>query len=471
MEFTSFQELHRILSDKIFKSVLVSSVLIALIASGLLIALDILKVREEIARNSSQLVSQLESNHFSFTGQDNIHQSILALNNIIAKAPVKEFLYKLPDGTPGFHLEKESSAQSSGWFSALFLKSLASYQLTPKEGRNQNQGSFFITIDVNQYAERLELRSLIIFCVGLALALLLSIVVSFLSPRLLRQQLIKTGRTALPKDLAPDQQTNSSYQNSTQCKLNQDLHEALEHHELSLLYQPQVNLKEKKVVGAEILLRWQHPEKGLISPEQFIPMAENSLDIIPIGDWVLESACHQLQNWHNSGHKHFRIAVNLSAIQLKDKNITDRIKYLLSKYKIPPHLLELEITETWLMDDLSLASAQLNRIKKTGVLLALDDFGTGYSSLSYLKQFPFDKIKIDKSFIEGLPGNWENSVIVDSIIQLGNSFGLPVIAEGIEHREQEDHLTQSGCYEGQGYLYGMPMSSGEMTSYLQNHRD
>lgn len=176
-----------------------------------------------------------------------------------------------------------------------------------------------------------------------------------------------------------------------------DLHQALERNELSLRFQPQINLHTMQVVGAEALLRWKHPDKGLISPAMFIPMAENSLDIIPIGDWVLESSCSQLNHWHQSGYNHFRMAVNLSAIQLQDKSIVERVEYLLNKYQIPPHMLELEVTETSIMEDIEVSSEQLKSLKKTGVLLALDDFGTGYSSLSYLKKFPFDKVKIDKS--------------------------------------------------------------------------
>ncbi|WOG29339.1 putative bifunctional diguanylate cyclase/phosphodiesterase [Endozoicomonas sp. 8E] len=254
-------------------------------------------------------------------------------------------------------------------------------------------------------------------------------------------------------------------------KLERDLHEALKHHELSLVYQPQIDFKTSRMVGAEALLRWKHPEKGLISPEMFIPMAEDNLEIIPIGDWVLESACQQLHEWHKTEFHDLRIAVNLSAIQLRDKNIVDRIKYLLEKYQIPPRLLEIEVTETSIMEDIELSSEQLNNIKATGITLAMDDFGTGYSSLSYLKQFPFDKLKIDKSFVEGLPGNKENTVIVEAIIQLGRSFGIKVIAEGIENREQETHLIKSGCTEGQGYFYSKPLADQEFAEFLRNWKN
>lgn len=249
-------------------------------------------------------------------------------------------------------------------------------------------------------------------------------------------------------------------------KLEMDLHQALDHHELSLVYQPQVNYQTEGVVGVEALLRWKHPEKGSISPDMFIPMAESSLDIIPIGDWVLEAACYQLHEWHASGFPNLRMAINLSAIQLQDKHIVERVTYLLQKYQIPPEKMELEVTETCILEDVETSKKQLANLKNIGVILTLDDFGTGYSSLSYLKKFPFDKIKIDKSFVEGLPENKENSVIVEAIIQLGRNFDLEVLAEGIETIEQEDYLVRSGCLEGQGYFYGKPMPEQEFIDYL-----
>lgn len=251
-------------------------------------------------------------------------------------------------------------------------------------------------------------------------------------------------------------------------KLEMDLHQALDHHELSLRFQPQVDLKTLQVIGVEALLRWKHPDKGPISPDTFIPMAETSMDIIPIGDWVLESACHQLDIWRQYGYTDLRMAVNLSAVQLQDKNIVERVEYLLNKYQIPADKLELEVTETSIMEDIETSSEQLRNLKQTGIILALDDFGTGYSSLSYLKKFPFDKIKIDKSFVEDLPDSKENAVIVEAIIQLGKSFGLEVIAEGVETASQENHLRQAGCLEGQGYFYGKPIPEEEFLDLLKN---
>ena len=250
-------------------------------------------------------------------------------------------------------------------------------------------------------------------------------------------------------------------------KLEMDLHQALEHHELSLVFQPQMNLHSRSLVGAEALLRWKHPEKGYISPDMFIPIAESSLDIIPIGDWVLESACHKLHEWHKSGYPELRLAINLSAIQLRDKHIVDRVSYLLHKYHIDPDKLELEVTETCILEDVDLSREQLQKLKNIGVILTLDDFGTGYSSLAYLQKFPFDKIKIDKSFVEDIPENKENKVIVEAIIQLGKSFNIDVLAEGIETAEQEHYLIGSDCLEGQGYYYGKPMSDEDFRVYLQ----
>ncbi len=251
-------------------------------------------------------------------------------------------------------------------------------------------------------------------------------------------------------------------------RLEMDLHQALENRELSLAFQPQFNYQKGELVGAEALLRWNHPEKGLISPDMFIPMAEHSLDIIPIGDWVLENACQQLSNWHHVGYQNLRMAVNLSAIQLQDQNIVDRIAFLLNKYQIPPETLELEVTETSIIDDLEASKAQLQNIKSIGVTLALDDFGTGYSSLGYLKQFPFDKIKIDKSFVDDLPHNRENCGIVEAIVQIGKSFGLKVLAEGVETVEQEAYLAKKGCQEGQGYYYGKPLSAHDFINLVSS---
>ena len=249
-------------------------------------------------------------------------------------------------------------------------------------------------------------------------------------------------------------------------KLEMDLSQALTQEEFTLVYQPQVDFVTNQLVGTEALLRWNHPEKGNIPPDTFIPMAENSLDIIPIGDWVLESACLQLKKFREANFPSLRMAINLSAIQLQDKHLVNRVSYLLHKYKIPPHQLELEVTETSILDDIELSKKQLNKIKDIGVILTLDDFGTGYSSLGYLQKLPFDKIKIDKSFVQEVPNNKENRGIIEAIIQIGKSFNIDILAEGIENKKQEKYLIESGCLEGQGYYYGKPMSANDFNKYM-----
>ncbi|WP_426416241.1 putative bifunctional diguanylate cyclase/phosphodiesterase [Aestuariirhabdus sp. LZHN29] len=254
-------------------------------------------------------------------------------------------------------------------------------------------------------------------------------------------------------------------------RLERELGEALALDQLQLVYQPQIDLDNGRVAGAEALLRWEHPEQGWISPEIFIPLAEKSDLIIGIGEWVLDRACAQLKIWHTMGFPELRMAVNLSAVQLRQADLTELVVRMLQKHQIPPHTLELEMTETGIMEDLQAAATALRAIKKSGVQLAMDDFGTGYSSLSYLKLLPFDKIKIDKSFVQEIVDNQDDSTIVRAIIQLGESLGLPVIAEGVETQAHEAYLIQHGCQEGQGYYYCKPVPPDNFAEYLRkSHR-
>ncbi|RRJ83848.1 putative bifunctional diguanylate cyclase/phosphodiesterase [Aestuariirhabdus litorea] len=250
-------------------------------------------------------------------------------------------------------------------------------------------------------------------------------------------------------------------------RLERELSEALAMDQLQLVYQPQIDFRTGQVAGAEALLRWEHPEQGWISPEIFIPLAEKSDLIIAIGEWVLDRACAQLKVWHGMGFPELRMAVNLSAVQLKQTDLTDLVVRTLSKHQLPPQTLELEMTETGIMEDLQAAATALKAIKKSGVLLALDDFGTGYSSLSYLKQLPFDKIKIDKSFVQEITDSHDDSSIVRAIIQLGESLELQVIAEGVETAAHETYLIQHGCQEGQGYYYCKPVPDPLFIEYLR----
>ena len=250
-------------------------------------------------------------------------------------------------------------------------------------------------------------------------------------------------------------------------ELEKDLREALPRNQLYLVYQPQISYRDHRVVGVEALLRWQHPELGMVPPDQFIPLAEQNGSIISIGEWVLDQACRQLREWHDQGFSELRMAVNLSTVQLHHSELPRVVNNLLQAYRLPPRSLELEVTETGLMEDISTAAQHLLSLRRSGALIAIDDFGTGYSSLSYLKSLPLDKIKIDKSFVQDLLDDDDDATIVRAIIQLGKSLGMQVIAEGVETAEQETYIVAQGCHEGQGYHYSKPLSARELTSFLK----
>lgn len=245
-------------------------------------------------------------------------------------------------------------------------------------------------------------------------------------------------------------------------RIKKELLEALSKQQLYLAYQPQMDYSSHKIVGVEVLLRWQHPELGMISPDVFIPLAEQSNDIIVLGEWVLEHACQQLRNWIDEGIRGVRVAVNLSATQLHHVDLLRQVREKLSLYNLPPDSLELEVTETGLMEDIQAAASNLHGLREMGVRLVIDDFGTGYSSLSYLKTLPLDKIKIDKSFVQDIFDCEDNATIVKTIIQLSKNLGMRVIAEGVETPEQEEFLIALGCNEGQGYWYGKPATATEV---------
>ncbi|CAK9887691.1 MULTISPECIES: putative bifunctional diguanylate cyclase/phosphodiesterase [Pseudomonas] len=250
-------------------------------------------------------------------------------------------------------------------------------------------------------------------------------------------------------------------------ELEKDLREALPRNQLFLVYQPQISYRDHRVVGVEALLRWQHPELGMVPPDQFIPLAEQNGNIITIGEWVLDQACRQLRDWHDQGFSELRMAVNLSTVQLHHNELPRVVNNLLQIYRLPPRSLELEVTETGLMEDISTAAQHLLSLRRSGALIAIDDFGTGYSSLSYLKSLPLDKIKIDKSFVQDLLDDDDDATIVRAIIQLGKSLGMQVIAEGVETAEQEAYIIAQGCHEGQGYHYSKPLPARELTAFLK----
>ena len=253
-------------------------------------------------------------------------------------------------------------------------------------------------------------------------------------------------------------------------ELEKDLRDALSLNQLHLVYQPQVDYRDHSVVGVEALLRWQHPQHGFVPPDLFIPLAEQNGTIIPIGEWILDQTCRQLREWHDQGFAELRMAVNLSTVQLHHAELPRVVNNLMQVYRLPLRSLELEVTETGLMEDINTAAQHLLSLRRSGALIAIDDFGTGYSSLSYLKSLPLDKIKIDKSFVQDLLEDEDDATIVRAIIQLGKSLGMQVIAEGVETVEQEAYIMAQGCNEGQGYLYSKPLPARELTAYLKQAR-
>jgi diguanylate cyclase (GGDEF)-like protein len=250
-------------------------------------------------------------------------------------------------------------------------------------------------------------------------------------------------------------------------ELEKDLREALARDQFHLVYQPQISYRDHRVVGVEALIRWIHPEHGFVPPDQFIPLAEQNGSIIAIGEWVLDQACKQLREWHDQGFSDLRMAVNLSTVQLHHAELPRVVNNLLQIYRLPSRSLELEVTETGLMEDITTAAQHLLSLRRSGALIAIDDFGTGYSSLSYLKSLPLDKIKIDKSFVQDLLDDDDDATIVRAIIQLGKSLGMQVIAEGVETAEQEAYIISEGCHEGQGYFYSKPLPARELLVYLK----
>ena len=246
------------------------------------------------------------------------------------------------------------------------------------------------------------------------------------------------------------------------------LSHALERNELFLCYQPQVDLQSNRIIGAEALVRWHHPLHGNVMPVQFISVAEENGLIPPIGEWVLREACRQNQEWRKLGLMEITMAVNLSVVQFRQKNLGEVIKNILHESALAPSGLEIEITESILMQDAEAAILLLEDIKTMGLKLSVDDFGTGYSSLSYLKRLPIDKFKIDQSFVRDLATDTDDAVIVSAIISMAHSLGLKVIAEGVETAEQLAFLKQQGCDEIQGYYFSQPVSAGEFTKLLSS---
>lgn len=258
---------------------------------------------------------------------------------------------------------------------------------------------------------------------------------------------------------------------SDRLMIESNMRHALERHEFSLMYQPQFDLKTGKVFGMEALIRWHHPSMGMVSPEKFIPLAEDTGLIVSIGEWVIKTACEQLKVFQNTGLQNLTAAVNLSSRQFKESNLIPSIAKILHDTGLAGEHLELELTESILMGHSQEITSTLCELKNMGLRLAIDDFGTGYSSLSYLKSFPMDKLKIDQSFVKDISTGGDNSAIVKAIINLGHSLNLRVIAEGVETKEQLDFLTAHNCNEIQGYYYSKPLNAEEFRSFVELHNN
>lgn len=244
------------------------------------------------------------------------------------------------------------------------------------------------------------------------------------------------------------------------------LRSALTRNELTLYYQPKVNLDSGIITGSEALLRWMHPQWGLTSPQRFVQIAEDSGLIVPIGQWVLREACMQARRWMDSGLTPGVVAVNVSALEFRHRDFVKSVRTILNETGLAPNGLQLEITESVLMRDVASSAAVLTQLKNMGVELAVDDFGTGYSSLSYLIQFPIDVLKIDQSFVRNIDVTANNSIIVSAVINMGNNLKHRVIAEGVEQESQLSFLKHHHCEEGQGYLFSRPLSAGHFATLL-----
>jgi EAL domain-containing protein (putative c-di-GMP-specific phosphodiesterase class I) len=247
------------------------------------------------------------------------------------------------------------------------------------------------------------------------------------------------------------------------------LHNALDKGEFELAYQPKMDLKTGSVVGAEALIRWRHPDRGLVEPALFVPIAEDCGLIKPIGRWVVHEACRQAQAWQDAGLPPIPVSVNISAVEFRSKGFLQNIVDTLNETCLDPRYLEIELTESVLMAHVEVASSALRALKTLGVQLAIDDFGTGWSSLSYLRHFPIDALKVDKSFVQEITSGSNAAPIVKAVISMGKSLKHRVIAEGVETHDQLAFLQAEDCDEGQGYYFCRPMFASQLARILEGH--
>jgi EAL domain-containing protein (putative c-di-GMP-specific phosphodiesterase class I) len=241
---------------------------------------------------------------------------------------------------------------------------------------------------------------------------------------------------------------------------------ALERAEFALYYQPKINLQTKGIVGAEALIRWRHAERGLLYPAQFIPIAEECGLIMSIDRWVLREGCRQIRAWEEMGRRPVPVSFNISAAEFRDKKFLEYVRVMLNEIGLDPGYLELELTESVLMQNAEAAAVVLKALKSIGVRLAIDDFGTGYSSLSYLSHFPIDVLKIDQSFIHEINTHQKNATIINAVIGMCDGLRCQAVAEGVETQEQANFLRNSGCLVTQGYYFGRPMVPEEFFKLL-----
>jgi EAL domain-containing protein (putative c-di-GMP-specific phosphodiesterase class I) len=247
--------------------------------------------------------------------------------------------------------------------------------------------------------------------------------------------------------------------------LESDLRRAIKRDEFFLVYQPILDLRSRRITGVEALIRWQHPTRGVVDPDDFVPQLEQSGLIIPVGRWVLDEACRQLATWNRSG-RHFDMSVNVTARQLATDDFVGDVSSILGITGISSESLILEITETTIMNDTDATIERLERLKTLGVRLAIDDFGTGYSSLAYLRRFPVDALKIDRTFISAIAESAEAGALIHTLVHLGKALGLSTLAEGIEDHDQFTRLQLEDCDSGQGFLFSQPLTAVALETFL-----
>ncbi|PWK16205.1 putative bifunctional diguanylate cyclase/phosphodiesterase [Tumebacillus permanentifrigoris] len=250
-------------------------------------------------------------------------------------------------------------------------------------------------------------------------------------------------------------------------QMEKDLRKALEREEFLVYYQPQIDIKSNRMIGMEALVRWQHPERGMIAPGLFIPLAEETDLIVPLGEWVMRTACAQTKRWHDAGYPDIRVSINLSAHQFGQATLAAKVCEILEQTGIAPRYVDLEITESITMTNVERAISTMLELKNLGLHISIDDFGTGYSSLSYLKKFPIQTLKIDQSFVRDIPQDPDDAAIATAVIAMAHSLNLNVIAEGVETEEQLEFLRERNCDEFQGYLCSRPLPVQEFEKLLQ----